>query len=104
MNVDEVIDTFKHYIKHDMYTQIQDYYDEILTHKAEYRINYEYVFQKVYLFACIKRKEEVVKFMFDIYKTMSLLDRIGLRPTIIYGKYLYKDGYPVTLPKDPKDY
>jgi hypothetical protein len=105
MNQEEIISTFKHYIKNDMLDRFEDYFYEITSEEYHNKISYPYIFQKIYLFSCIKGKRELLIFLFQVYKTFALTDRIALRPTIIYGKYLYKGAdYPNILPQDPKDF
>jgi hypothetical protein len=92
MRQDRIIETFKYYIDHEKYDEIQKYYEEIVENKddAEYRLNYEYIFQKVFLYACLKKKMDVVEFMNKIYLTFDIVEQIALKPTLIYGKYIIK--------------
>lgn len=102
---EEIISTFKHYIKNDMLDRFEEYFYEITSEEYHNKISYPYIFQKIYLFTCIQGKREVIEFLFQVYRTFALVDRIALRPTIIYGKYLYKkDDYPSKLSKDPNEY
>jgi hypothetical protein len=104
-NQEDIINTFKYYIKNNLIDRIEDYINEISSDKYHNKISYPYIFQKIYLFTCIQGKRELIEFLFQVYKTFALVDRIALRPTIIYGKYLYKNGvYPVALSKDPNEY
>ncbi len=104
MNQEEIISTFKHYIKNDMLDRFEDYFYEITSEEYHNKISYPFIFQKVYLYACIKKKNDVIVWLFNVYKTFAIVDRIALRPTIIYGKYLFKDGYPVELSKNIEEY
>ncbi len=102
---EDIISTFKYYIKNNLVDRIEDYINEIIQEKYQNKISYPYIFQKVYLYTCIQGKKDIIILLFDIYKSFPLVDRIALRPTIIYGKYLYKNGvYPVSLSKDPSQY
>ncbi len=97
-NEDEIISNFKHYILNDMFNHLEDYFYEIISEEYNNRINYQYIFQKLYLYSCIKGKKEILEVLFNIYKTFSIVDKIALRPTIIYGKYIYKGvDYPFKL-------
>ncbi len=105
MNQEEIISNFKHYIKNDMLDYFEDYFHEITSEEYHNKISYPYIFQKIYLFCCIQGKRNILEFLFQVYKTFALVDRIALRPTIIYGKYLYKgNDYPNILSKDPNEY
>ncbi len=99
-----IIKKFKYYIDDDRYEDMYELYNNITTPEYHNKISYPFIFQKVYLYACIKRKSEVVVWLFNVYKTFALVDRIALRPTIIYGKHLFKDGYPVELSKNIEEY
>jgi hypothetical protein len=103
---DEVVSLFKHYIKHEMNDHITSLFEEISTsEKYLNKLDHQYIFKGVFLFCCIHREKELLEFLYEnIYKSFRIVDRIALRPCIIYGKYLYKDGYPIQLPKDPKFY
>ncbi len=102
---DDIISTFKHYIKNDATDRFYELF-EVITTTRKYKVglDYQLVFKDVYLCCCIHRKKELIEFLYEVYKTFHVVDRIALRPCIIYGKYLYKEGYPIQLPKDPKDY
>jgi hypothetical protein len=104
MHPDEVIDLFKHYISNDMKEQTLNLFQEVSSN-IKYKNNHEYIFQKIYLFCCIRKDKELLLFLYhNIYRSFDVVKRIALRPCIIYGKYLYKDGYPIELPKDPALY
>lgn len=54
----------------------------------EYRINYEYIWQKCYLHCCLKKKTNIKDFFDEIYKSFDDVTKIALKPTMIYAKYL----------------
>ncbi len=93
MNNEKIINEFKYYIDNQNYDSIYELYTDIKTtydSTKEYRCNYEYIFQKVYLYACIKGETEVINFMKNIYDNFGIVEKIALKPTIIYGKYITK--------------
>ena len=93
MNNEKIINEFKYYIDNQNYNSIYELYTDITTSydlTKEYRCNYEYIFQKVYLYACIKGETEVINFMKSIYDNFGIVEKIALKPTIIYGKYITK--------------
>ena len=93
MNNDKLINEFKYYIDNEKYDSLYELYTSIIERydeTKEYRCNYEYIFQKVYLYACIKGKHEIIDFMKSIYETFGDVEKIALKPTIIYGKYITK--------------
>ena len=104
MHPDEVVDLFKHYITNDMKEHTVNLFQEVAS-DIKYKNNHEYIFQKIYLFCCIRKNKELLLFLYhNIYRSFDVVKRIALRPCIIYGKYLYKEEYPIELPKDPKFY
>jgi hypothetical protein len=101
---DEVVDLFKHYLSNDMKDHTLNLLQEVAS-DIRYKNNHEYIFQKIYLFCCLTREKDLLLFLYNnIYRSFDVVKRIALRPCIIYGKYLYKDGYPIELPKDPALY
>jgi hypothetical protein len=101
MHPDEAVNLFKHYIDNNMVEHTLNLLDEIKNHKN----NHEYIFQKIYLFCCIRKDKDLLLFLYhNIYSSFDVVSRIALRPCILYGKYLYKEGYPIELPKDPALY
>ena len=104
MHPDDVVDLFKHYITNDMKEHTVNLFQEVAS-DIKYKNNHEYIFQKIYLFCCIRKDKELLLFLYNnIYRSFDVVQRIALRPCIIYGKYLYKDEYPISLPKDPSLY
>lgn len=96
---EDIIRELKHYIINDMDDYLEECYIQILENKS---LNLEYIFQKVFLFGCLHQKEQFIKDLFEMYKNFDPVSQAGLRPTIIYGKYIYKggkDNYPITVPK-----
>ena len=101
MHPDEAVDLFKHYINNNMLEHTLNLLEEISSDKN----NHEYIFQKIYLFCCINKNKDMLLFLYhNIYRSFDVVKRIALRPCILYGKYLYKEGYPIELPKDPALY
>tara|TARA_Y100000992_G_C20839479_1_gene293132 strand:+ start:85 stop:408 length:324 start_codon:yes stop_codon:yes gene_type:complete len=53
--------------------------------------NDPFVFQKVFLGACIHKKIDILIWLNEIYNSLDCINKIGLKPTIIHGKYVIKD-------------
>jgi len=98
--MDDIVATCKYYIANERYEDLQEYYNDLSSKK----INTEYIFQKVFLFCCLHQNEDMVKMLYEMYTQMDPVSRIALRPALIYGKYIYKKPYPITIPINPKDY
>ena len=102
MNADKVIRECKYYIDNDKLDCLKDEFENMTIKridldksgyhdtKPEYRPNFEYVFQKVYLHACLKKKLEFIEYLKEVYETFGEIEKMALRHTFIYGKYLLK--------------
>ncbi len=49
---------------------------------------WEYIYQKLYLHACLKKKRRIVEWMDSLFQLMDPIQQIGLRQMFSYGKYL----------------
>ncbi len=49
---------------------------------------WEYIYQKLYLHACLKKKKRIVEWMDSLFQLMDPIQQIGLRQMFSYGKYL----------------
>ena len=64
--------------------------------EKEYRYNFEYLWQKAYLHACICLRKhpttqnyvEMVEFLRGLYEMFDDITKIACKPTLIYGKYV----------------
>ena len=94
MRTEHIITTIRYYITNEMWDELQKYYTTIFhsTEKKEYRINYEYIFQNIYLFVCNQKNEEMMNVLHHIYDGFGDIEKIALKPTLIYGKYLFKNS------------
>ena len=62
---------------------------------AQLRVEYEdvpwdYMFQKVYLHACLKKKVNIVEWLLEVYKELEPVDQIALRTVFPYGRALLR--------------
>jgi hypothetical protein len=49
---------------------------------------WEYVYQKLYLHACLKKKHRIVEWMRPLFDQFDPIQQIGIRQMFSYGKYL----------------
>jgi hypothetical protein len=49
---------------------------------------WEYIYQKLYLHACLKRKREIVDWLNGLFTMFDPIQQIALRQMFSYGKYL----------------
>jgi hypothetical protein len=64
----------------ELQTVIQDHWEE--------KFPWEYLYQKLYLHACLKKKHRIVEWMKTLYQLLDPIQQIGLRQMFSYGKYL----------------
>lgn len=53
-------------------------------------IPWDSLFKDVYLRACLKKKPDVIKWLEGLYEQMPPIQKIALRQTFAYGRYLSK--------------
>jgi hypothetical protein len=76
--------TCKLLIEKDNLEGLQEYYME---YSGE-TYPWEYVYQKLYLHACLKKKTRIVEWMKGLFPQFDPIQQIALRQMFSYGKYL----------------
>lgn len=62
-----------------------------LCENAEYSIDPAFIFQKVYLHACLKKRHEIVDYLIrDCFPILDPIQQIAIRQVFSYGRYLLK--------------
>ena len=51
-------------------------------------IAWDFVFQKIYIHACLKKQREIVSWLLELFEEFNEFHKIALRPTFAYGRYL----------------
>lgn len=51
-------------------------------------LNWGYIYQKVYIHACLKQKHDVVNYLKPMFELLSPIDQIAIRPMFHYGDLL----------------
>lgn len=64
--------------------ELQAVFQEV--HEENYA--WEYVYQKLYLHACLKKKVAIVEWMKGLFSMFDPIQQIGIRQMFSYGKYL----------------
>jgi|UniRef100_A0A6C0HEQ6 hypothetical protein len=83
--MDDIIRICKHYIETDSFDSLKEYIFSLFNENQDW----PYLFQKVYLHACLKQKEQIAKWLQnDIFPSMDAIQQIALRQIFPYGKYL----------------
>ncbi len=80
----------KDLINQNLDTEFKDYVNFLIKNAKNYQLPVEYVFQQVYIHACLKRRPELAQWLKDNVYELYLDDiqKIGIRQTFSYGKYL----------------
>lgn len=63
---------------------LQEYYSE----SAHEDYPWEYIYQKLYLHACLKKKHRIVAWLNQIFEQFDPIQKIALRQMFSYGRYL----------------
>ena len=69
---------------------LQCYYNQ-LTNDTIFDVqpNWDYIFQRVYLHACLRKRRDVAEWMkVEIYPTLNDIQRTSIRHVFAYGKHL----------------
>ena len=83
----EIISNCKKFIQDNDIDALKEYSIELVSLNQEYG-NWEYIFQQVYLHACLKKRKDVAEWLTSLYNEFDPIDQIALRQTFAYGKYL----------------
>ncbi len=86
MAADEVIGNFKRYIEAGSLDACQIYLQEILDTYED--VPWDYIFQKVYLHACLKKQKEIVDWLLLIFNDLPPIQQIAVRQVFSYGRTL----------------
>lgn len=85
MSTEDVVKRFKSFVDaHDL-SGAQLFYEGVITLED---IAWDYVYQKVYLHACLKKRHDFVKWMDGLFEALEPIQRIALRQMFAYGRYL----------------
>ena len=82
--MDSFVREGKLFIHEDNLEALQELYFE----HAQETYAWEYVYQKLYLHACLKKKRDIVKWLDSLFPQFDPIQRIALRQMFSYGKYL----------------
>jgi hypothetical protein len=83
---EEIIYTFKELINKNDLDAFKTYLDELLYEYTD--IPWEYIFGKVYIHACLKKRKEIVDFLLEKFKELDPIQQIAIRQVFAYGRYL----------------
>ena len=82
-------------IRNDNFLEFQKLYESLPNQRdLDYSVNYPYIFQRVFLMCCSYGKKNFIEFMLAVYQKLDDFDKIGLRHTLTYGKYILPKSNP----------
>lgn len=84
----EVIDQLKFYIDHDALEAAQNYLFEIQETYDLSDLPMDFVFQKVYIHACLKKRRAFLPWLQTLYDALDPIQQIAVRQVFSYGKFL----------------
>ncbi len=85
-DMDEIVYVFKRYVDIGAIESCSAYLEELK--ECGQSISWDYVFQNVYLHACLKKQNDIVEWMHGLYETMNDIEKIAIRHVFSYGQYL----------------
>jgi hypothetical protein len=62
--------------------------EQLETYRDEASMPWDSLFKDVYLHACLKKKHDIIKWLEDLYEELPPIQKIALRQTFAYGRYL----------------
>ena len=85
---DAMIKECKTYVNQGDLAGLMKYYSDAREHDFGYSLNWEYIYHRVYLHACLKKKQDIVDWLTSIFTSFDIVSQVGLRQIFPYGRYL----------------
>jgi len=86
---EQIVQECKKYITENNVCALQVYYQELAESEFPQAPDWPYIFQKVYLHACLKGLPQVSEWLEkELYTRMDPIQKIALRQIFPYGKHL----------------
>ena len=83
-----IIDECKEYIRNRDLRGLKAYFDELAQTEFIQRPNWPAIFQKVYLYACLKKDIIAVAWLETIAREIDAVQHLGISQTLAYGRHL----------------
>jgi hypothetical protein len=88
MDATIVVKRFKSYVETEDLSGAQGFLVGLVSDPECADIAWDYVYQKVYLHACLKQKRAFVDWITSLFEMLDPIEKIALRQTFAYGNYL----------------
>ena len=85
---EKIIKKFKSYIDYNDLSGGILFYDGLVCFDAPEDLAWDYIYQKVYLHACLKKRRNFVDWLLTLRERLDPIEHIALRQMFAYGKYL----------------
>lgn len=86
--MDTIVDKFKHYINVVDLSGAKTYFEELVETYEHDSIAWDYVFNKIYIHACLKKQLAFVNWLMELFECLKPVEQIAIRQVFSYGKYL----------------
>jgi hypothetical protein len=87
-----VIKACKAYVNQGDLAGLMTYYGQVRDHDFGYNLNWEYIYHRIYLHACLKKKQDIADWLTSIFSSFDIVSQAGLRQIFPYGRYLLAKG------------
>jgi hypothetical protein len=85
-----VIRDCKALIEHSSLQALQTFFGEVQQEEDAHLVDWPYVWQKVYLHACLKKKHDIATWLEARFKDLDPIACMAYRHTLNYGRYLLR--------------
>jgi hypothetical protein len=85
-----VIRDCKALIENSSLQALQLFYNELMQDKNAHLVDWAFVLQKVYLHACLKKKQDMVTWLEARFKDLDPIQFMAYRHTLNYGRHLLR--------------
>ena len=83
---EDVVHIFKEYINNNDIDGFKNFIEEVS--ESDEPIEWDYIFQKVYIHACLKKNKSFTEFLMTKFTEMEQQHQIIARQVLTYGRYL----------------
>ena len=90
---EEFVRQCKVFIENDSLDQLQNFITE---YSGDDGLAWEFILQKLYLHACLKKKKYIADAILDYRRYLDPIQQIGIRQMIAYGNWLLARPLPST--------
>lgn len=86
----ELVRELKNLVERDSLEGLVEYFEVY----QDSEIPWDTLFKDVYLHACLKKQKRIVDWLITLYEEMPPIQKIALRQTFAYGRYLLSKQSP----------